>query len=553
MDQQAIEERNALHEEIAHLREELALYRNTFQQSALGAYIYQLEDLHDDRTLRMIAANPVVESLTGVAPETIIGRTLDENFPGLRAQGVPQAFAEVVRSGQPFETEQVYGDGRVIESAFAFRAVPLGNNCLAVTFENITQRKQTELALQQLNAELEQRVIERTEALHYNQALLQSLLDNSPAAIYVKDLHGRFLLVNHYTSALLNTTPDQMQQKLDTELFPEAFAMQWRTNEQQALDAGKPISLEETVTQADGLHTFFSIRIPIYNEDGEAWAIGGISTDITERKRQEEQLMMFQTLVENALDAIQVLRAEDAAIIYLNKAHRDMYRCGDRHIGQSIAVIVAEHEQPRLSGIIEEVNAHGCWQGTMTHVRHDGSTFMASESCFAMYDEQGKPNYMVGIVRDISEQVALEQERAALQQQVIETQRHILHELSTPLIPVAEDVLIMPLIGTIDSGRAQQMMETLLEGVASQPVRIAILDITGVVTVDTQVAQTLIQAAQAVKLLGAQVILTGIQPQIAQTLVHLGVDLSHIVTYSSLHTGITYALHREHAANHRLH
>ncbi len=127
-------------------------------------------------------------------------------------------------------------------------------------------------------------------------------------------------------------------------------------------------------------------------------------------------------------------------------------------------------------------------------------------------------------------------------QQAFDAQRDALRELSTPLIPITDDVVIMPLIGTIDSQRAQQVMETLLEGVARHQASLVILDITGVSIVDTQVAQAFIQAAQAVKLLGAQVMLTGIQPQIAQTLVHLGVDLSGIQTRGSLQAGIAAAL-----------
>jgi rsbT co-antagonist protein RsbR len=130
-------------------------------------------------------------------------------------------------------------------------------------------------------------------------------------------------------------------------------------------------------------------------------------------------------------------------------------------------------------------------------------------------------------------------------QQDNDAQRNALRELSTPLIPISDEVVIMPLIGTIDSGRAQMVLETLLEGVARYQASLAILDITGVVTVDTQVAQALVGAARAVRLLGAQVMLTGIQPQIAQTLVHLGVDLSGIQTQGSLRAGIAAALHNQ--------
>jgi len=152
-------------------------------------------------------------------------------------------------------------------------------------------------------------------------------------------------------------------------------------------------------------------------------------------------------------------------------------------------------------------------------------------------------NEMVRNMRFIRERLAERaQTQAQLQQQVIDAQRDALRELSTPLIPISDEVVIMPLIGTIDSNRAQQIMAVLLEGVARHQANLVILDITGVAVVDTPVAQAIINAAQAVKLLGAQVMLTGIQPQMAQTLVQIGLDLSGISTQGSLQAGIALAL-----------
>jgi rsbT co-antagonist protein RsbR len=133
-------------------------------------------------------------------------------------------------------------------------------------------------------------------------------------------------------------------------------------------------------------------------------------------------------------------------------------------------------------------------------------------------------------------------------EETIRAQNAALAELSTPLIPISDDVTVMPLIGAVDSRRAQQVMETLLEGIAQTRARVAILDITGVPVVDTQVANALIRAAQSVKLLGAQVILTGIRPEVAQTLVGLGADLSAITTRSSLQSGIAYATNKQERA-----
>jgi rsbT co-antagonist protein RsbR len=129
-----------------------------------------------------------------------------------------------------------------------------------------------------------------------------------------------------------------------------------------------------------------------------------------------------------------------------------------------------------------------------------------------------------------------------LAQRTVQAQTALLTELSTPVIPLSDDVLVMPLIGAIDSRRAQQVMEALLEGVAASQARFAILDITGVPVVDTQVANTLVRVAQAVALLGARVVLTGIRPEVAQTIVGLGVDLRGVVTHSTLQSGIAYAL-----------
>lgn len=149
----------------------------------------------------------------------------------------------------------------------------------------------------------------------------------------------------------------------------------------------------------------------------------------------------------------------------------------------------------------------------------------------------------------ISSNEALEQERRHLEEKVQERTQELIflhqervRELSTPLLPILDNVVIMPLIGTIDSQRAQQVMETLLQGAATYQATVAILDITSVRVVDTQVAQALIRTAQAAKLLGTQVVLTGIQPHIAQTLVHLGADLGNMVTRSTLQAGMTYAL-----------
>lgn len=124
---------------------------------------------------------------------------------------------------------------------------------------------------------------------------------------------------------------------------------------------------------------------------------------------------------------------------------------------------------------------------------------------------------------------------------LIRRQAEALRALSTPLIPINDRVLVMPLVGAMDAARAEQVLETLLDGVVQRGAGAVILDVTGVGVVDTQVADALLRAARALRLVGAEVLLTGIRPDVAQTLVHLGVDLGGLVTCSTLQAGIARA------------
>jgi rsbT co-antagonist protein RsbR len=129
-------------------------------------------------------------------------------------------------------------------------------------------------------------------------------------------------------------------------------------------------------------------------------------------------------------------------------------------------------------------------------------------------------------------------------EEVILRQREEMLELSTPVIQLWDGILALPIIGTLDSARTQTVMESLLQQVVATRSSIAILDITGVPTVDTLTAQHLLKTVAAARLMGAECIISGIRPQIAQTIVHLGVDLSAVTTKASLADAFRLALRR---------
>ena len=146
--------------------------------------------------------------------------------------------------------------------------------------------------------------------------------------------------------------------------------------------------------------------------------------------------------------------------------------------------------------------------------------------------------------RELGERVRAEMARAALQEEVIQFQNTMLAELSTPMIPISDGIMVMPLVGSMDTLRAQRVLETALRGVESSRAAAVIIDITGVRLVDSSIAATLVSTAHALRLLGTEAVLTGVRPDVAQALVRLEIDLGSIVVRGTLQSGIAYALER---------
>ena len=178
----------------------------------------------------------------------------------------------------------------------------------------------------------------------------------------------------------------------------------------------------------------------------------------------------------------------------------------------------------------------------------DGQTFWFKKIKAPIKDDDGKITGILGIFWDITdlkrinELLKNEISEGKRREEIISRQTQEILELSTPVLQIMDGVVVAPLIGTIDSERTQQFMERFLETIVKTNSPVALVDITGVPTLDTQTAQHLIEAVTAATLLGAKVIVTGVSPAIAQTLVHLGIDLPDIITKSSLSAGLKVAL-----------
>jgi DNA-binding response OmpR family regulator/anti-anti-sigma regulatory factor len=151
--------------------------------------------------------------------------------------------------------------------------------------------------------------------------------------------------------------------------------------------------------------------------------------------------------------------------------------------------------------------------------------------------------------RELAERKDSEAARAAMAEQIIALQAKQLHELSTPIIPITDWLVVMPLIGVMDDARAAQALETALRGASERRAEIVIIDITGVPTIDAAVASALLRAARALRLIGARTVLTGIRPEVARTLANINMDPSGIVTRGTLQGGIAHAMSARHASS----
>jgi PAS domain S-box-containing protein len=240
-----------------------------------------------------------------------------------------------------------------------------------------------------------------------------------------------------------------------------------------------------------------------------------------------------RSLLEASLDPLVTISAE-GKITDVNEASVQVSGVPrERLIGTDFSNYFTEPEKAREG--YRRVFSEGFVRDYPLAIRHtSGRVTDVLYNASVYKDEQGKVVGVFAAARDITERKRAEER--------IQQQSKDIMELSTPVMQVWQGVVAAPLIGSLDSQRTQQFMERLLNRIVETNSPVALVDIMGVPTVDTQTAQHLIETISAVRLLGAQVVLTGVRPAIAQTLVHLGVDLTGIITRSSMAAGLQVAL-----------
>lgn len=263
--------------------ESIRQYAEIVSHMQIGLFVYHLEEIDDDRTLRLILANPAAARLTGVPAEQVLNRTIDENFPGLRAKGIPHLFAEVVRSGNPMEVEEFeYGDSRVVQAAWSFKAFPLPNRCAGIALENITRRKRAE------------------EALRASERLLAGILEIAADAVISADEAQRITLFNRGAEEIFGYRAEEALGKPLDILLPPRLAEAHRAHVRDFAASPTPARrMNERgavfARRKDGTEFPAEASISKLEVDGEK-IFTVMLRDTTERNRLEERLRLSQRM-----------------------------------------------------------------------------------------------------------------------------------------------------------------------------------------------------------------------------------------------------------------
>ncbi len=378
----------------------------------------------------------------------------------------------------------------------------------------------------------------------------RDLLDAIGNVVVILAEDRRIIAWNRAAEHVYGWSRDEVLGRDYVEMFlPEAERAAIAADMRKVVEGGETEGFDNPVVSRDGTPRILRWYIRrLLDEAGKIRGVVASGYDITNHKLNQEQLARSQTELQAIIDGSPVVlfvKDLEGRFILTNRSFDGGFTHGAGFaIGKKDADILPLEvaEQNRVNDQLA-LAARGAVRFEERIPTKDGVRIF-SASKFPLLDTRGEPYAICGIASDITDLREAEEERGRLQAQVIEAQREALRELSTPLLPIAAGVVLMPLVGSIDEGRAALVLETLLEGVAAHRAEIAILDITGVRTVDVSVAFGLVQAAQAARLLGAEVILTGVSPQAARTLVELATDMRGIKTLSSLEQGVELAMRR---------
>jgi PAS domain S-box-containing protein len=367
-----------------------------------------------DADLRHVYCNPAVERQLGVPVRAFLGKApLEREGPREQAEFVDRSLRRVLETGREQQVEQSFPTPSGLRH-FQTRIVPeLGpsgriESLLAIS-RDITERKRAEEALRQSNE------------------FLQSVLQNTPSSIFVRDLEGRYLLVNRQYQRVIGLTSEQAIGRCPQDLHTPQAAAKITENDRLVLESGMPFESEDTVLVDDEPHTFIATKAPLRDATGQPYAICTVATDITERKRAEEALQVSERRYRGLFEGVpiglyrttpegQVLDANSALVEILGYPDKESLLAID-----APDVYVNPEDRRRWQVMMEH---EGTTRGFEAQVRrYDGTAIWVRETAHTVRDQDGRVLYYEGSLENITERRQAELEKERLQERLIQAQK----------------------------------------------------------------------------------------------------------------------------------
>lgn len=337
----------------------------------------------DTQTGEILECNQQAERLIGRPRDEVIGMYQSELHPPEKAEKYKTMFQEHVKKGEKaeFEAEVQKKDGSRVPITISARVMDIaGKRIIAGVFTDITEHKKTE-------------------------EKLQAILNNSPAVIFVKDLEGKYLLINNLYEKLFHVSKMGVIGKTDHDLFPQKAADAFRKADLEVLKLNKPLEAEEVVPQDDGTHYYISLKFPLYDTNSKPYAVCGIAADITERKRTEEKIK--ETSEEwiktfNAMADLVFIQNKEFTITKVNKAFAEALKLRPEDIvGRKCYELLHKRDKPWPECPFEKTMQDKKYHVQEVDDPNIGIPLLVTTS--PIFNDKGEVIASVHIARDISE------------------------------------------------------------------------------------------------------------------------------------------------------
>jgi len=248
------------------------------------------------------------------------------------------------------------------------------------------------------------------QALIQSESLLNDVLDHSPAVIFIKDIHGKYILINKRFSDLFHISTQQVVGKSDTDLFDDALVKQLHQHDVQVIEQNKALMLEECIPDDRGERFYYSLKFPLRDEKGQIYAVCGIATDITEQKEITAQLRKLATIITQT-DEMVIVTDKQGIIEYVNPAfERISGYTAHEALGNTPSMLKSDHQPSSYyQAMWRTLNRAQVWRGDLTNLNKDGQEYEVSLSIIPILNEKGDTVGFSSTQRDVTQQRKVQQ------------------------------------------------------------------------------------------------------------------------------------------------